>query len=141
MGRWLEIYRERLPDSYDEKEKKLNLVEEYAPHLLLSPAKLLGRRGRKEFPFLTKISVAFGDYDGEELWLSPGEAAFLVKEIKHLLRICHYEEFIPGLEGNMLLTRWKQAHFNSPDFEKRLFHLIEAIEKAVEEQYWLLFLL
>src|SRR2546428_154727 len=118
MGRWMEIVREQPPEGqrYHDGVYQQLVAGEAAPYPLMHASRRVcqanpGQREvvRKEFPTLEKVRVDSPQYVDEDLWLTSQEAGRLLEELRRLRRVCRWEEFIHGLDGQATYEQWREG--------------------------------
>ena len=136
MGRWLEVLRDRPPDSADGyTERRPSIVAEIAPHPLLRAARCLGREHRKSFPALDLVREDSPAYIDEWLWLDERQAREVLAELRQIRRICRREAFLAGLDGRRYYDLWRDG--DSPEnFEAWLDRIEQAL--GAEGGRWVL---
>jgi hypothetical protein len=137
MGRWMEVLRERPPAGEPYLTTRPDIiVDAIAPHPLIYVARYLGRTARANFPMLNRVYFESDAYVDEDLWLDATEASQLLDELRRLRQVCHYEQFIPGLDGRVVLSRWC-GDDDLTAFEQHLVRIESLLQTAAENQFWI----
>jgi hypothetical protein len=95
---------------------------------------------RPKFPMLFKVDAQSGYYDGEHLILSPEEVKQLKVEFDHILKVCAYEAFEPGLEVENFLKYWQsRVSWNDEEyFVESNKSTKELLDLANRENAWIM---
>jgi hypothetical protein len=137
MGRWMEVLRERPPAGEPYLTTRPDsIVDAVAPHPLIYAARYLGRAARTTFPMLNRVYFKSDAYVDEDLWLDAMETGQLLEELRRLRKVCHYEQFLPALDGRVLFSRWC-GDDDPTAFEQHLDRIESLLQTATQNQFWI----
>jgi hypothetical protein len=139
----MEIVQEQPPEGQRDHtaEYQRLIVAECAPHPLLYAFRAIrrgsrgGRMSSDVFPMLGRVEGGSQWYVDEDLWLSPAEAVQLLDEFTRLRRVCRGEESMPGLDGRLVATRWRDVEAPA-EFEQWLDVIEGLLWEAFEGGHW-----
>jgi hypothetical protein len=137
----MELLRERpAQHAEDYMHRRSLIVEECAPHPVMRAWRHLDRENRGQFPLLGLVYEGSDVYAlDERLWLEPAQCLALLEELKRIRRVCRREEYLHGLDGHHYYERWREGA--SPvEFEFCVDRVEQLLERAVQEEYWVLML-
>lgn len=133
MGKWLGVFRERLP--FYSRQHEVLLGEAW-PHYLIRASGYLPDEARELFPLLHRVRVGSEWYLGEDLWMFYLDVEWLLDDLRRLRRVCRFEEFIPGVDAQLFYERCRQD-LEPDEFEQHLDHLESLLELTMREKCWL----
>jgi hypothetical protein len=106
MGKWMEVLRERPPDTLEHSGRLPLILAEIAPNPLMEAGCHLGSY-RSHFPMLDLVRRDSPAYVDEWLWLDRDSMDQLLAELRRIRRICRREEFLTGLDGPRYHELWR----------------------------------
>jgi hypothetical protein len=113
MGKWLEILRERPPETLDRSGRLPLILAEISPQPLMEAGRHLGPH-RPKFPMLDLVRQDSSAYVDEWLWLDREQMDALLAELRRVRLIGRREEFLTVFDGQRYYDLWRGSSAPEP---------------------------